>query len=107
MYDRELVCSILTQISEAIETIQMRCRDVKSVSFFTDSPQGMEKRDSVCMLLMAVGESVKNLEKLTDGQLRRPIQQSIGRALKVFGILLLTTILTLMPSRFIGLSAEN
>jgi hypothetical protein len=50
MFDRELVCSILTQISDAIETIQTRCKD---------------------------------------------------------GILLLTTILTLMPSRFIGLPAEN
>ncbi len=69
MHDRKLVCSILTQINDALETIQTRCKDVKSASFFTDSPQGMEKRDSVCMLLMAVGESVKNLDKLTDGHL--------------------------------------
>jgi uncharacterized protein with HEPN domain len=69
MYDRELIRSILTQIDDAITTIQIRCKDVEDVSFFTDSPQGMEKLDSVCMLLMAIGESIKNLDKFTNGQL--------------------------------------
>jgi uncharacterized protein with HEPN domain len=69
MYDRELVCSILSQIENAVETIQTRCQRVNDVSFFTDSPEGMEKLDSVCMLLMAIGESIKNLDKLTNGQL--------------------------------------
>lgn len=29
----------------------------------------MEKLDSICMLFIAIGESVKNIDKITDGQL--------------------------------------
>ena len=31
-----------------------------------DSPAGMEKLDSICMLLIAIGEALKNLEKATN-----------------------------------------
>ena len=40
MFDKELVCSILTQIDEALEQIQTRTVEVNTVSFFTDSPIG-------------------------------------------------------------------
>lgn len=69
MFDKELVCSILTQIDEALEQIQTRTVEVSTVSFFTDSPQGKEKLDSVCMLLIAIGESLKNIDKITSGVL--------------------------------------
>ncbi len=36
---------------------------------FTDTPQGMEKLDSICMLLIAIGESLKNIDKVTDKRL--------------------------------------
>lgn len=42
---------------------------VKTASFFTDSPAGMEKLDSICMLLIAIGESLKKLDKITGGLL--------------------------------------
>lgn len=69
MFDRELVRSILMQIETAITTVQQRCGDVKDASFFFNSPQGMEKLDSICMLFIAIGESVKNIDKITDGEL--------------------------------------
>jgi len=65
MYDRELVLTILTQIYQAAETIMQRFKPVKSVTDFTDSPEGMEKLDSICMLLIAIGEALKNLDKVT------------------------------------------
>lgn len=37
--------------------------------FFTDSHEGMEKLDAICMLLSAIGESLKNLDKVTNGAL--------------------------------------
>jgi uncharacterized protein with HEPN domain len=67
MYDRELVRAILTQIDKALETIQTRTLQVKSTGDFTNSPAGMEKLDSVCMLFVAVGESIKKIDKLTEG----------------------------------------
>jgi len=36
---------------------------------FTHSDAGMEKLDSICMQLINIGESLKNLDKITDGSL--------------------------------------
>lgn len=69
MYDRELVIEILTQIQTAAKTILLRFEPVKTVSDFTSSQGGMEKLDSICMLLSAIGESIKNLDKITNGEL--------------------------------------
>lgn len=66
MYDKSLVIDILRQISNAIETIQKRFEPIKSVNDFTDTPEGMEKLDSICMLLIAIGESIKNIDKITN-----------------------------------------
>ena len=69
MYDKELVRDILLQVRGAIETVQQRFVLVNSPDFFTNSPQGMEKLDSICMQLIVIGESLKNLDKITDGKL--------------------------------------
>ncbi|MBN2826320.1 MAG: DUF86 domain-containing protein [Campylobacterales bacterium] len=69
MYDKPLVIDILLQISDAIETIESRFEPINSVDDFTDSPFGKEKLDSICMVLVAIGESLKNIDKITDNQL--------------------------------------
>ncbi len=65
MYDKELALEILSQIYQASQTILERFKPVKSINDFTDSPAGMEKFDSICMLLSAIGEALKNLDKTT------------------------------------------
>ena len=69
MYDMELASNILTQIYQAAKTIVSRFEPVESVNDFTDSPAGMEKLDSICMLLIAIGEALKNLDKVTKNSL--------------------------------------
>ncbi len=69
MYDKELLLEILGQIHKLTETILLRFEPVKDVSDFTDSPAGMEKLDSICMPLIAIGESLKKLDKITEGEL--------------------------------------
>ena len=46
-----------------------RFQPVKVVADLTDYPGGMEKFDSICMLFITTGESLKNLDKVTHGQL--------------------------------------
>jgi len=65
MYDKELVCDILYQILDATRKVSQRFEHIKTVSDFTDSPEGIEKLDSICMLLIAIGESLKNIDKIT------------------------------------------
>lgn len=69
MYDRLLVIEILHQIDDAIDTILKRFEPIKSVSDFTDTPYGKEKLDSICMLFIAIGESLKNIDKITEKKL--------------------------------------
>ena len=69
MYDKTLVIELLSQISTAINTINQRFEPINSVDDFTDTPLGMEKLDSICMLLIAIGESLKNIEKITNKEL--------------------------------------
>ena len=69
MFDKQLAIEVLQQIHRATLTILKRFEPVNSVEDFTGSPAGMEKLDSICMLLIAVGENLKNLDKITSGNL--------------------------------------
>jgi len=69
MYDKSLVQDILNQILNATRTIQDRFVPINAVEDFTNTPAGMEKLDAICMLVIAVGESLKNLDKITDKSL--------------------------------------
>jgi uncharacterized protein with HEPN domain len=69
MYDKELVLDILQQIFEAAQKITQRFERIESAADFTSSSFGMERMDSICMLLIAIGESLKNIDKITKGEL--------------------------------------
>ena len=69
MYDKELAMEVLKQLQKATETLLERFEPIKSVSDYIDSPEGMEKLDAACMLLIAIGESLKKLDKITNGSL--------------------------------------
>ena len=66
---RELALDILIDIQSAIERVRERTKGIRSVDDFLSSEQGMIVLDATCMLLIAVGESLKNLDKVTEGKL--------------------------------------
>ena len=82
MHNNELIHEILVQISDAIATIKYRFKPVDSIDFFLDTPEGQEKLDSLCMLFIAIGESLKNIDKLTDKQLLVQYQGIDWKAIK-------------------------
>ena len=65
----EEAMSLLSQISETIERILERSEKLTSPNDYYMSPGGMERLESTCMLLIAIGESLKGIDKLTDGEL--------------------------------------
>ena len=69
MFDRNIVEEILKQVYDATLKIDRRFKPVHSVDDFTGSEAGMEKLDSICMLLIAIGESIKNLDRKTNNEL--------------------------------------
>lgn len=66
---RERVLHILEQVEWAVKTLQERMRCVARPDDFLLTPGGMEKLDAACMLLIAIGESFKNVDKITDKRL--------------------------------------
>jgi uncharacterized protein with HEPN domain len=77
-----LVQEILTQIADAIQTIEYRFEPVQSIDFFLDTPEGQEKLDSLCMLFIAIGESLKNIDKLTNKELLQKYNSIDWKAIK-------------------------
>lgn len=69
MYDTALVVDVLRQIHRSAQTIIKRFEPIESAEDFLGSDEGMEKLDAICMQLIAIGESVKNLDKLSEGTL--------------------------------------
>ena len=65
----QIIWHTLSKIELAINRLQERTAAIKTVDDFLLSPSGMEKLDAACMVLIAIGESVKNLDKLTEGAL--------------------------------------
>ena len=67
MRNRELAEEVLRQTEEAAAKILVRFAPIRRPSDFTDSPSGVDKMDAICMMLIVIGESLKNLDKITDG----------------------------------------
>ncbi len=68
MFDKELALEILSQVRKVARTVLRRFEPIKSADDFTRSDAGMEKLDAICMQLIAIGESLKNFDKITGSQ---------------------------------------
>ena len=64
-----IALDILEDILSAIEKLEQRTKDIHSIDDFLCSSSGMVLLDATCMLLIAIGESLKNLDKTTKGLL--------------------------------------
>ena len=82
MYDKSLVIDILEQIIDAIETVQERCQFATTQDDFMDTKEGQEKLDGICMKLIAVGESLKKIDSITDKTLLKEYPQVEWRKVK-------------------------
>ncbi len=69
MYDISLVREIVNQMLEGIERIERRFNGIGNPNDFASSNEGIDRLDAICMMLIAIGESCKHLDKITDGTL--------------------------------------
>lgn len=69
MFDKELALNSLSDILSTIEKIEDRTKGISSGDDFASASGGMLRLDAVCMNLIAIGEAVKGLDKLTHGEL--------------------------------------
>ena len=68
-FDAEIVLDSLQKIKTMLELITERTNVVKTPDDFLRSSDGMMRLDAICMNLIALGETVKGVDKQTNGQL--------------------------------------
>ena len=69
MCKSQIIESLLKKIFQTVERILANSETITSHSFYLLTPSGMERLESTCMLLIAIGEGVKGVDKLTDKKL--------------------------------------
>ena len=83
MSDKNLmILSTLEDIKFSIELILERFEDIETSDDFLDTPNGLEKLDSISMRLIAIGEGFKNIDKLTKQRLLPKYPQINWKGLK-------------------------
>ena len=65
MYDRKLVFNDLNLLIEAVSIVLRRTTGIQHANDFLLSEEGGILLDSVCMKLIAIGEGIKKLDKIT------------------------------------------
>ncbi len=66
---RNRTLSIFRQIEVAINQLIEWNRHIKTVDDYYLSSDGMQKLAASCMLIEAIGESIRQIDKITDGKL--------------------------------------
>ena len=69
MCKSQIIESLLKKIFQTVERILANSETITSPSFYLLTPSGMVRLESTCMLLIAIGEGVKGVDKLTDKKL--------------------------------------
>ena len=69
MHDEELLYYSLKRIASTIERIIDNSKAIDDSQYYLLFPAGMERLESTCMLLLAIGESIKGIDKMTQKQL--------------------------------------
>lgn len=69
MYKKEHVLHLLQKVKQTLERIISNSETIESYHFYYRTSAGMERLESTCMLLIAIGESIKGIDKLTGKEL--------------------------------------
>ena len=69
LYDKDVALNILDRVLNSIEHIEERSQPYHCGDDFLMSSTGVAILDSICMQFIAIGESLKGLDKVTKGEL--------------------------------------
>ncbi len=72
----------LSQIASAAQRILNRFSKIPSIDYFLETDEGLEKLDAFCMQLIAIGESLKHVDKLTNKTLLSQYPEIDWKAVK-------------------------
>ena len=69
MYEADALIDRLESVLAALERIPRRCADIASAEAFEQSEEGRDRLDAICMVLIAVGEAFRKIDRRTKGRL--------------------------------------
>lgn len=69
MLDKALLIERLEETIEALERIPRRFAGINSADDFVKDDEGLDRLDAICMILIAAGETFKQIDRKTDGRL--------------------------------------
>jgi len=69
MRDHSLVLDQISEVEEAIRRIERRFQGIASAEDFIADDAGVDRLDGIAMMLIAIGENIKKIDKTTDGKL--------------------------------------
>jgi len=69
MFDPQLLIERLTIVLESLQRIPRRFAGINSPADFIESEMGIDRMDAICMILIAVGEEFKAIDRKTEGNL--------------------------------------
>jgi len=69
MFDKELVLNLLENMIDSTNKIINRTSNIKYADDFLKDDNSLMLLDSVCMQLIAIGEAVKKIDKITQKKL--------------------------------------
>lgn len=64
MLKEEILIDSLRKIEQAIARIIKNSACIDSYHYYYNTPSGMERLESTCMLLIAIGEGLKGIDRL-------------------------------------------
>ena len=63
---KEYILHSLRKIEETLVRIISNSENIVTVADYYNTPSRVERLESTCMLLIAIGESIKGIDKTTD-----------------------------------------
>jgi uncharacterized protein with HEPN domain len=72
MTDSTLIYEKLLQINQALQRINRRFSKITQPDDFLDTDQGQDLLDAISMMLIAIGENLKWLDRETNGEIFAP-----------------------------------
>jgi uncharacterized protein with HEPN domain len=69
MYDKSLVLELIDEIEEAFVRIDRRFSKINTPDDFVNSDEGMDRLDGIAMMLIVIGENIKKIDKISQGEL--------------------------------------
>jgi uncharacterized protein with HEPN domain len=107
MYDKSLVEDITEDILIAVNKIISRSKDIKSVDDFLENETSLILLDSICMQLIAIGQGIKDIDKVTNKELLKNYPQIPWRNIAGIRDILSHNYFNLNAETVFGILGEN